>query len=227
MKKIVKHGLVFLALCYFGFSCFHKTSTLDVEKDLPKLDTKVTAPTTMVKASPVVQLFRDGVFYCTGFVIGHNYIVTAGHCVADDSGHKRTHDEIEIRISNKKVTTGKAVGADFRRDLGLIQGDFSKFDMIEMENEHPGFQAGEPILTCGYAGGNKNWTCTTFQPAINDSFLLKGFGILIPGMSGGPAINIITNKAMGVNVCAYGIEEQGGVGISFTYGILGLFGIEP
>lgn len=207
--------------------CTHTVKTID--PNLPKLNTYRNPNDQSPKMTPVIQLFRKGRFYCTAFVIGNNYAITASHCLVNDEGTDRTDDVIDVRLNNKHVTDAKAVGADYRRDLGLIQGDFSKFDMIEVENDHPGFQAGEPLLACGYPGGNKNWTCTTFQPQVNDEFFLRGPGILMPGMSGGPVINLITKKAIGVNCHVYPGSggDVGGVGISSLYGVLGDFNIEP
>jgi S1-C subfamily serine protease len=228
VKKCLKYSALALLVFAFIGPCKHKYKRSDfIDENLPKLNVDRSAEEiASPHMSPIIQLFREGEFYCTAFVISNNYALTAGHCLSDDEGLK-TKDVIDIRLNNKHILDAKAVGVYYRRDLGLIQGDFRKFDMIEAENEHPGFQAGEPILTCGYPGGNKNWSCTTFAPAVNDGFMLKGPGLLQPGMSGGPAINIITNKAVGVNCQVYMIEQGGGVGIASLYGVLGHFGIEP
>jgi hypothetical protein len=218
----------FLTLAMLIMMTSHHGRPVYIDKNLPPLDTNINHSRAVNRLEPIVQLFRNGRFYCTAFVIGNNYALTASHCLMSDDGMSRTDDEIDIRLNNKKTgIIAKAVGVEFRRDLGLIKGDFSSFQMIEVSNDSPGFMANEPLIACGYPGGNKHVSCTTFQPAINDAFFLRGPGILVGGMSGGPVINIITSQAVGVNCHVYESETGGGVGISTLYGVLGRFGIEP
>jgi len=215
-----------LCICIVGFSYLshHGRSSHYVDKGLPPLNT---TQSLIPRLTPIVQLFRHGTFYCTAFVIGNNYALTASHCLVDEDGNK-ADDEIDIRLLNKATgTKAKAVAVDFRRDLGLIQGDFSKFEMIDVSNDHPGFDANAPLIACGYPGGNKHVSCTSFIPVMTDQFFLKGPGLLVGGMSGGPVINLLTNQAIGVNCHVYEAIDGGGVGISSLYGVLGDFGIEP
>ena len=197
-----------------------------VDKDLPALNNLRPVTDTSPKLPAIVQLYRKGQFYCTAFVIGNNYALTASHCIVDDEWNK-TDEEIEIRLNNKPTgIKAKAAGVYVRRDLGLLKGDFSKFDYVMVENDEPG--VAQVLLTCGYPGGNKHVMCTRFFPQINDGFGLKGVGFLQPGMSGGPVFNPETHKAVGVNTLAYPAQgEGGGVGISSLTGVLGIFGIEP
>lgn len=196
-----------------------------IDKNLPALSTMY-IESKEEKLNPIIQLFVNDQFYCSAFVIGNNYAVTAAHCLVDES-YDKLEGDIDIRLEN--VPTGvkaKAVGVEFRRDLGLIKGDFSRFKMVRLLNDAPGVY---PLLyTCGYPGGNKHLSCSTFQPVTNDGFCLKGIGLVQPGMSGGPVVEPQSDTVVGIVTHAYFVAQgNGGVGVASTWGILGVFGIEP
>jgi hypothetical protein len=225
-KRSVIATVALLALCIMLIG-HHRGSSRVVDKKLPPLDTARDAADTTPKLQPIVQLYRNGQFYCTAFVIGNNYALTASHCLVNEDWDGKTDDAIEIRLDNKPTgVVGKAAATDFRRDLGLISGDFRKFDIMPLDNDDPGLAP--DLITCGFPGGNKHVLCTHFIPEVNDLFSIKGEGFLQPGMSGGPVINPQINAVVGIGIVSYPADESGGgVGIASTCGILGDFGIEP
>lgn len=197
-----------------------------VEKHLPPLNLDIYIDANKPMKDAVIQLYRNGEFYCTAFVIGNNYALTAGHCLMDQETYERTAEEIDIRLQGKATgTKAKAVGIDYRRDLGLIQGDFKEYARLQVQNQELAIE--KVVAACGFPGGNKNYSCTHVSIVAFDGFFLRGMGMLQPGMSGGPVVNPSTNEVIGINSSAWPLREGGGVDFTSVLGVLGDFGIEP
>lgn len=163
------------------------------------------------KYPPVVRLHDSttGKFFCSGTVIGKNYIVTAGHCLADRSRHKAT---IEIRtIDNKSVgVLGIAAFYEGRSDQGLILGEFSDFNEMQFE-ERPMLelmqytQQDDFMVACGFPYGGELF-CSPLMHRHQLFFAIGGDGFLYPGMSGGPVFNPKNQVVIGVNTAAFDNE---------------------
>jgi len=201
-----------------------------IVKKLPPLDLDIYLDANKELKDPIIQLYRpdgkgDTQFYCTAFVIGNNYALTAAHCLMDEN-YERTSDDLDIRLQGKSTgVKAKAVGVDYRRDLGLIQGDFREFSRLQVQNEILAVE--HRVAACGFPGGIKNYTCTSVTIVGFDSFQYRGMGELQPGMSGGPVVNPSTNEVIAINCSAWPLSEGGGVDMSSVLGVLGVFHIEP
>lgn len=195
-------------------------SSKQVAKNLPKL-----LPSQIYKAErSLVKLYRDGQFYCTGVVIGANYLLTAAHCLVDENGVMTKQPVLVVNDDGSVKSVGRAVGVSVRVDHALIMGDFSKIPGAKVISDHMNIPP--VVVACGYPLGAPIVDCSILVPRINDAFLIKcSGGPLMPGQSGGPVFDKDSN-VVGLNVQVYGVDQGGGVGYTPTSGILGEFAIE-
>lgn len=160
-----------------------------------------------LKRDAIVRLHQNGHFFCSGIVIAANYVLTAAHCVADASG------TIEIlTLQGESVTTSEHWSADERSDLAVIECDCSAFNAMEVDSTAatvlsniPTKTVSSPILACGYPHGGGIF-CSELTDLSPQYFSLHAHGYLYPGMSGGPVINMRTNRVFAVNTA---VAEQG------------------
>lgn len=207
-------GILFLTLSIFGPQDFYR------EANLPKYGQ---FSSSKAQYQPFVQLARvsDGRAFCSAFVIDSNYALTAAHCV--DPG-KRYGIRPILDAPKLLIDTGfRAVGINNRIDVALIMGDFSNFKNLRADfygftptNSPAAYQA------CGFPYLQKKLTCTRFIPRGVAGFTLAGAGFLIPGMSGGPVLDMKHGHVIGIN------SSMGNAAhIAPILGSLGAFGIEP
>lgn len=195
----------------------------DIDPNLPAYGTF--SPKTEWVHHGLIKLSRDGGAFCSAFVIDDKYAMTAAHCLDAGLGLGLNRKPLNILLENgtDSGVVATPVGMNNRVDVGLIMGDFSKF--IPYRVDFYGFSPTNKFgdyRTCGYPYLQNKVTCTVFKPQGNSGFSLVGSGFLIPGMSGGPVIDIANGYVMGVN-SAMG----NGAYIAPTLGALGTFGIEP
>ena len=195
-------------------------SSSQKEKDLPKLQ-----PSASYKYDrSIVRLYRDGEFFCSGVVIGSNYVLTASHCLVDGDGVMEKKPVTVVNDDGSVRVVAKPSGVNLRMDWGLLLGDFKQIPGAMVWEV--GFQPQPAVLACGYPQGAKAITCQVLIPMMNDRFLIKcGVGgMLFPGMSGGPVFDK-EGHVVGLNVLVYPASARGGVAYSPTTGILADFGI--
>ncbi len=157
--------------------------------------------------------------FCSGTVISNNYILTAGHCLQGNAG-----DTISIQNDLAEiVTTGKVVSYFMYAgvDLGLVEGDFKTFKKITVASK-PSLDS-PAFLTCGYPGAGKNGLCFMLPPVGPAGFSLIGTANLVPGMSGGPLINLVTKELVGVIEAQ---DDKNTAYFSHTVGAFGFLGLE-
>lgn len=191
-----------------------------VEKNLPKLKPSENYD----YRRSIVRLYREDRFFCSGVVVGGNYLLTASHCLVDEDGHINSEEIKVVNDDGSVVVKAKAVGINLRLDWGLIRGDFSKIPgALVVET---GFNPLPAVAACGYPQGAKALTCQVLMPYVNDGFLIKcrPGGMLFPGMSGGPVFDG-EGHLVGLNVQVYKASSGGGTAYSPTTGILACFGI--
>lgn len=165
--------------------------------------------------------------FCSGFVIDANYALTAAHCISTQKGslQKKPIRVLEADDTDTKVTAIPAA-INNRLDVGLIKGDFSKFALYRVDFYnlmHINNPSSEGYLACGFPYGQRRVTCVPFYPRTNVYFSIGGSSFLIPGMSGGPVLDLEHGVVIGINIAM-------GNGLAFvapTTGALGAFGIEP
>lgn len=223
-----KGTIALLVFCILALVLFNLASELpgpgvrsiQVKKNLPRL----TPSSTYDASRSVVKLYNpNGDFFCSGVVIGGNYVLTAAHCLVDENGLMRDEDVTVVNIDGSVSVRARPVGVSLRMDHGLIQGDFSKIPGAKLVYAY--LEVPPAVLACGYPLGTLIMSCTTLAPRLNDAFFIKcDGGPLLPGQSGGPVFNKHL-EVIGLNVRVYGAEEHGGVAYTPVVGILGEFKI--
>ena len=195
--------------------------TVQISDKIPKLEVNENID----PLHSIVSLYRkNGDFFCSGVVIGKNYLLTAAHCL-NETGLIDKADVTVINSDGSIKVIGKPVAINMVMDWGLVQGDFSKIPS-SIVNE-ASLTPPKMVLACGHPWGAKSLTC---QPAVitnNDAFQIKTDGGMVwPGMSGGPVFNPDTGLLIGINTAAYPLADYGG-GAAFTptIGILACFKI--
>lgn len=179
---------------------------------------------------------KKGQFFCSGFVVDASYAVTAAHCLSDDLGFLMK-GSIQIRDSDgSALTLAKAAGLNHRLDYGVIVGDFSNFNHLEMDASTSFFHPTETkkfsffseekevksFKACGYPQGQRDVYCSEFSPKQSYFFQVAGLGQVFPGMSGGPVMDAKTGEAVGV----ISAMSEGAAIITPVTGILGNFDLE-
>ena len=150
--------------------------------------------------SPIVRLYQeDGMPLCSGVVISSNYILTAAHCLLTDTG-KLSSGKITVKSSDKTISVeATAASAYPRTDVGLITGNFSQFKYAKVETQTLRvFNSPGPFLSCGFPLGGEMF-CNRIDGFSYSNFFLVSNGVLIPGMSGGPILSMVTGYVIGVN----------------------------
>ena len=223
-----KRIFFFVTIFFFVHLAFlylfvQRTRSVEYLPDLPKF----TPIETFYEAFPIdsiIKLSRNGEPFCTGFVIDRNYIMTAAHCLGGMQYklQKKTLDILDNH--NNVVATGIPAGLNNRIDVGIVYGDFSELPFAKVEfYKYPPLEKASTYKTCGYPYLQKKLSCVPYFPNGNFHFSIHGIGMGIPGMSGGPMIDMKSRTVIGVN-SAMGPD---GFLIAPTLGVLGAFGIEP
>lgn len=157
--------------------------------------------------------------FCSGTVISNNYIITAGHCLQGSA-----KETVNIQADGGEILTTGIVVSYFMYagvDLGLVEGDFKTFKKIPVASK-PSLDS-PAFLTCGYPGAGKNGLCFMIPPVGPAGFSLIGTANLVPGMSGGPLINLVTKELVGVNSAQ---DDKNTAYFSHTVGAFGFLGLE-
>lgn len=173
----------------------------------------------------IIRISTKRDFVCSGVVIGSNYVLTAAHCLADSAGNLTTKTLYVSDVNDGNKVKSKAAALFWRQDLGIIQGDFSKYKSADIFNDNLGITEG-PLVQCGFPGGNKNYTCVMSKAIKPDGFLIATTAEMFPGMSGGPVVDLLTNKVVGVNSRALSLSAPAVSEYAPTIGVLGYFKIE-
>lgn len=170
--------------------------------------------------NPIIKLAdKKGKAFCSAFVIDANYAVTAGHCVGGIEDELNKEDLRVILDSGQDAGIKvKAMGYTHRVDLGLIMGNFNKFKPLRADFIN--FRSNVPVvMACGFPFCQKQLICNPILPQKNDVFYVDAMGYMVPGMSGGPVIDVKTGEAIGLNSAS----GEGVVKFTPLQGLLGAF----
>lgn len=222
---MVKDLLAFLTVCAVGsIVLIYQYGTVAPNREIqPGLVPYGTATRNDARWEPIVRLVSP-FGYCSGWVVDANYVVTAGHCINNDGHLSKELVKIYDINGNYTSVVAKPVGLDERMDLGLLKGEFSNFKVLPTEFEQEGFPMDNPhtFTSCGYPLGQKKLSCTRVVPFKTNMFMMEVYGHLIAGESGGPVIDDVTGKAVGVNDAV----GENSAFVQPIQGALGLFGLE-
>lgn len=212
-----------IAITLITIWCFKDGGRLNIEK-LPNLPHVNAVPFGKIKYPAIIQLIHpEHGFMCSATVFDAQYAVTAAHCLVDE---KDNFSKLSFFIKdNRGNFTGiMATPAAINRmvDYAIVKGNFSEFQHMNLNVYGNGLMVQSNFTACGFPFGQKKTSCLPFVPTGIYFFMVRGIGALMPGMSGGPVIDVITNEIVGVN-SAVGDRE---VYISPLTGLLGAFEIE-
>jgi hypothetical protein len=183
---------------------------------------KLTKADTPQKYFSIVRLVTEGRTFCSGTVVAEDLIITAAHCVLEQTafGMMLRSGDIEIRPNtNEDVdVTGKVVYASPQMDQAMIVGDFSEFNSRKIITNPEALaklgKSNKKFVSCGYPL-NGDLYCNDMEFKDREDFFWAVNGILIPGMSGGPTM-LPNGDMVGVNVA---VEKDKSI-ISPIYNIL-------
>ena len=154
----------------------------------------------------IVRLVRNDHTFCSGTVVNQNLIITAAHCVLQETpfGLMLASSTVEIRPGdNENVGTIARVNyASPQMDQAVLVGDFRIYKtrkfisdpetLTFIKNHKTHF------TSCGFPLNGDLYCSETTMSGPEDFFWAVN-GVLIPGMSGGPTF-LPDGTMVGVNV---------------------------
>lgn len=161
-----------------------------------------------IKMPPIVRLHnKNGQFFCTGVIINTQQAITAAHCVEEMDLNK---SNINVRGADSADTcvTASIEAYESRSDIALLSGDFKSFDYLAIatapqEDLSLLLDPSSLVISCGYPWGGALF-CSPLVNRYFYQFDIASLGVLFPGMSGGPVIDVVTGKVIALNYAVIG-----------------------
>lgn len=167
------------------------------------------------------SLAKGNVFFCTGFVISDDYLITAAHCVMNSKGLLPNEIHIYSHLNEETGVIAKAAGGNLRMDVALVRGDFSSFKRAKIVSSVVDLTS--PFyISCGFPFGQSKLFCYPVKIHGNYFFLYSANGFLFPGMSGGPVIDPYTGSVIALNA----LVLSNSVALSPLIGIFDSLGVK-
>jgi hypothetical protein len=147
------------------------------------------------RLNPIVRLVRDNRTFCTGTVVDAYTIITAAHCVAQQSLFEMSinYEPIEIRAEDDRPikVSARVYEVRMQLDQAILVGNFPMFEpkkIITDINELKELRVpGKKYMSCGYPLYGDLYCGETTYLHVTD-FFISISGVLLPGMSGGPTM---------------------------------------
>jgi hypothetical protein len=208
--KIVSLGMIMVLI---GVCSYEIAKTTNRNQELPVISKKY---------GSIVRLTRNGKTFCSGTVVASDLIITAAHCIMEETviGLRMTTEDIEVRPRNNTDLRIEAAPmfASPQMDNAVLHGDFSDFDIRNLITDPTVLtnirKNTTKFISCGYLlNGDLYCNYTTVPKA--DDFAWAMEGVLLPGMSGGPTM-LEDGTVVGINIAVKGDKAI----VSPTYNIL-------
>lgn len=143
----------------------------------------------------IVRLVRDGNTICTGVVVSNSTVITASHCILQETPFGFIVDPrlVEIRDYSNRPTGvyGTPYGSRIQLDQAVLMGDFSQFQhrptITSVHELNKIGKVDQTLIACGYPMGGP-LVCNKMVFKELYDFMWATNGLLIPGMSGGPVM---------------------------------------
>lgn len=137
--------------------------------------------------------FKEGVGFCTGFMVAKNIVLTASHCVLGPSGFD-ANEEFSIKTSDgKRFLPTRILGFNIARDYLFLEVlGLEGYETLKMAK---GYSIGEKIYTVGNVHGQgiairEGITASKTKDETDESIeFLRFSAAASPGNSGGPLVN--------------------------------------
>lgn len=176
------------------------------------------------KYGSIVRLVRNQHTFCTGVVVSAHTIITASHCVLEESafGASINTEPMEIRLDDNEPigVRARAYGARVQLDQAVLYGNFEKFTarkyVTSVHELNKLAKYDRTLIACGYPMGGPLFCSKMYFQELYD-FMWATKGLLLPGMSGGPvmledgtvvAINIAVGKERSLVSPIYNIDLE-------------------
>lgn len=145
-----------------------------------------------IEVQGLVAISTEGIFTCTGWVAKKDIVITAAHCVDND-----TTPLVAIKkdpyVPFKILFRGESSSAT---DFAILQGNTQDLEPLPLADKNPAH--GQTIFFLSMRRGIKALLPGTYTSIDTIwSGCLLFFGFVIPGDSGGPLIDE-TNRVAGV-----------------------------
>ena len=194
-----------------------KEQVPDVKKDSEEQQQNQKEKTQIIKESQgrVYTLFTDSGFG-SGFLFEEKgTVVTNAHVVAG-------YTEVVVRNKNGQQTTGQVIGISDIYDVALIQVD-AYAGTKPLETEPKETVIGSEVIALGSPQGFENSASIGYLTGLDRSFesdfqyenVYQIDAQISPGSSGGPLLDAITGKVIGINSALLTSDSSIGFSIPF------------